>query len=63
MQPRAGGIEDYFLALHELREEIYGGLAGKIDEVAERKLALDRAADARLAAIAETSAPPPRRVS
>lgn len=44
-----------FYTLHELYEEIYTGLAGKIDEVAERKLALDRPADARPAAVAASA--------
>jgi len=41
-----------FISLHELYGEIYGGIAGQIDAVAERKLALDRPADARPSAVA-----------
>ena len=36
-----------FISLHELYEEIYTALAATMDEVAERKLALDEPADAR----------------
>ncbi len=41
-----------FISLHELYEDIYGSLAGMMDEVAERKLALDEPADARPAEVA-----------
>lgn len=44
-----------FISLHELYEEIYTDLATKMDEVAERKLALDAPADARPAAVAENA--------
>ena len=44
-----------FISLHELYEEIYTGLAEQIDAVAERKLALNEAADDRPAAVAENS--------
>ena len=44
-----------FISLHELYEEIYTDLAGKMDEVAERKLALDAPADARPAAVARNA--------
>ncbi|WP_116107569.1 Dps family protein [Lewinella sp. IMCC34191] len=41
-----------FISLHELYEEFYTAIAGKMDEVAERKLALDEPADARPAEVA-----------
>ncbi|MGB3800051.1 MAG: DNA starvation/stationary phase protection protein [Lewinella sp.] len=41
-----------FISLHELYEEFYTAIAAKMDEVAERKLALDEAADARPAEVA-----------
>ena len=44
-----------FYPLHELYQEFYEALSAKIDEVAERKLALDRPADARPSAVAENA--------
>lgn len=44
-----------FISLHELYEEFYEDINAKIDEVAERKLALDRPADARPAAVADNA--------
>ncbi|WP_116126497.1 Dps family protein [Lewinella sp. IMCC34183] len=44
-----------FISLHELYEEFYEGLSGTIDEVAERKLALDQPADNRPATVVSDS--------
>ncbi len=44
-----------FISLHELYQEFYEAIAQKMDEVAERKLALDRAADNRPAAVAQNA--------
>ena len=44
-----------FISLHELYEEMYTGLSEQIDAVAERKLALNQAADDRPAAVAQNS--------